>query len=128
MVTTKRNRRVFSDEFKREIVGKATQGAKISELAKVHGLTVQTIYSWKRQLRDHELDSAVEKAPRIKQSGVDPKYVRQLEEKLRESNEKLGEMYLIVTALKKMDLGSTKSASSYVVSGKPWAQSKRRAK
>lgn len=115
-------------QFKKEIVVKAVSGEKISDLAKVHGLTVQTIYSWRRQLREYELDAAVAKAPRVAHSGINPKYVRELEEKLRESNQKLGELYLVVDALKKMDPASTKNASSYVVTGKPWAQSKRRAK
>ena len=123
-----KDRRVFSDEFKREIVAKAAAGEKVSELARLHSLTVNTIYSWRRQLRDKELDQAVDQAPRVKQSGVNPKYVRSLEEKLREANEKLGELYIVVEALKKMDPGSTKSASSYIVTGQPWAQLKRRAK
>ena len=127
-MTIKKDRRVFSEEFKKEIVGKAASGEKISDLAQRHELTVQTIYGWRRQLRDQELDAAVEKAPRVKQSGVNPKYVRELEEKLRESNEKLGELYLVVNALKKMDPAYTKNVSSYVVTGKPWAQLKRRAK
>lgn len=125
---SKKDRRVYSEEFKKEIVAKAASGEKISDLAKAHGLTVQIIYSWRRQLREHELDQAVAKAPRVAHSGVNPKYVRELEEKLRESNQKLGELYLVVDALKKMDLVSTKSASSYVVTGKPWAPLKRRAK
>ena len=125
---SKKDRRVFSVEFKREIVAKAASGEKVSALAKLHNLTVNTIYSWRRQLRDKELDQAVDQAPRVKQSGVNPKYVRSLEEKLREANEKLGELYIVVEALKKMDQGSTKSASSYIVTGRPWAQLKRRAK
>jgi transposase-like protein len=125
---SKKDRRVFSDEFKREIVAKAAAGEKVSELARLHSLTVNTIYSWRRQLRDKELDEAVDQAPRVKQSGVNPKYVRSLEEKLREANEKLGELYIVVEALKKMDPGFTKSASSYIVTGQPWAQLKRRAK
>ena len=121
-------RRVFTVEFKKEILAKAASGEKISELARLHGLTVQIIYYWRRQLRDQELDAAVDQAPRVKQSGVSPKYVRSLEEKLREANEKLGELYIVVEALKKMEPGFTKSASSYIVTGRPWAQSKRRAK
>lgn len=124
----KKDKRVYSNEFKKEILTKAAQGEKISELARLHDLTVNTIYSWRRQMRDQELDAAVDQAPRVKQSGVNPKYVRSLEEKLREANEKLGELYIVVEALKKMDPGSTKSASSYIVSGRPWAQLKRRAK
>jgi len=124
----KKDKRVYSVEFKREILGKAAKGEKISELARVHDLTVNTIYSWRRQMRDQELDAAVEQAPRVKLSGVNPKYVRSLEEKLREANEKLGELYVVVEALKKMDPGSLKSASSYIVTGKPWAQLKRRVK
>jgi transposase-like protein len=125
---SRKDRRVFSDEFKREIVAKAASGEKVSELARLHSLTVNTIYSWRRQLRDKELDQAVDQAPRVKQSGVNPKYVRSLEEKLREANEKLGELYIVVEALKKMGPGSTKSASSYIVTGQPWAQLRRRAK
>ena len=124
----RKDRRIFSDEFKRDIVAEAAGGERVAELAKRHSLTVNTIYSWRRQLRDKELDQAVDQAPRVKQSGVNPKYVRSLEEKLREANEKLGELYIVVEALKKMDPESTKSASSYIVTGRPWAPLKRRAK
>ncbi len=125
---SKKDKRVYSVEFKQEILAKARQGEKISELARVHDLTVNTIYSWRRQMRDQELDAAVEQAPRVKHSGVSPKYVRHLEEQLREANEKLGELYVVVEGLKKMDQGSTKSASSYIVSGRRWAPLKRRVK
>ena len=124
----KKEKQIHSDEFKREILAKARAGEKISDLARLHNLTVGRIYSWRRQMRDQELDAAVEQAPRVKHSGVNPKYVRSLEDKLREANEKLGELYIVVEALKKMDPGFTKSASSYIVSGGPWARSKRRAK
>ncbi len=124
----KKDRRVFSTEFKKEILARAAKGEKISDLAQEHKITVQSIYSWKRQLRDQELDAAVDKAPRVKQSGVNPKYVRQLEERLRESNEKLGQLFLIVEDLKKTPLGSMKNASSYIVTGNPWVRSKGRAK
>ncbi|MBX9769503.1 MAG: transposase [Bdellovibrionales bacterium] len=123
-----KGRRAFSSEFKKEVLAKIAKGEKISEVAKQNGITVQTIYGWKRQMRDQELDAAVDKAPRVKQTGVDPKYVRSLEEKLRESNEKLGQLFLIVEDLKKTPLGSMKNASSYIVTGKPWDQLKRRAR
>ena len=121
-MTQKKERRVFSNDFKKEVLAKAASGEKISDLAREHNLSVNTIYHWRHQLRDQELDVAVDQAPRVKQSGVNPKYVRHLEEKLREANEKLGELYIVVDALKKMDPGSTKSVSSYIVSGKPWAR------
>ena len=112
-MTQTRERRAFTIEFKREILAKAAGGEKVSDLATQHGLTVQTIYSWRRQLRDRELDEAVDRAPRVQQSGVNPRYVRELEEKLRAANEKLGELYIVVDALKKVEQGSKKSASSY---------------
>ncbi len=121
-------KKVYSDEFKKEILAKVAAGEKISELARLNGLSVNIIYTWRRQMRDQELDAAVDQAPRVRQSGVNPRYVRDLEEKLREANEKLGELYIVVEALKKMDPGFTRSASSYIVSGGPWARSKRRAK
>ena len=124
----KQDKRVYSLEFKREVLAKSQAGEKISELARVHELTVNTIYSWRRQMRDQELDGAVDQAPRVKHSGVDPKYVRHLEEQLREANEKLGELYVVVEGLKKIDQGSMKSASSYIVSGRRWARFKGRVK
>lgn len=101
-------KKVYPDDFKREILAKAATGEKISELAKRHSLTVILIYSWRRQMRDQELDAAVDQAPRVMQSGVNPKYDRGFEEKLREANEKLGELYVVVEALKKMDQRSLK--------------------
>ena len=47
----------------------------------------------------------MDQAPRVKQSGVNPKYVREQEEKLRESNEKLDQLFLIVENLKKLHSG-----------------------
>lgn len=127
-MTQKRERRAFPIEFKREVLAKAADGEKVSDLANQHGLTVQTIYSWRRQLRDRDLDDAVERAPRVEQSGVNPKYVRQLEEKLRAANEKLGELYIVVEALKKMEQGSKKNANSFIATDTSWARSKRPAK
>lgn len=124
----KKDKRIFSVEFKREVLASAEQGQKIADLARLHGLTVNTIYSWRRQLRDQELDAAVERAPRVQHSGINPKYVRSLEEHLREANEKLGELYIVVEGLKKTSPAFTKSASSFIVSGSPWGQLKRRAK
>ena len=39
----KKDKRVYSNEFKKEILAKAAQGEKISELARLHDLTVNTI-------------------------------------------------------------------------------------
>ena len=127
----KKKYRTFSSEFKNEIVRKVLSGeATVTQLAKDHDLTVTMICRWKRQMRENQLDGAVDQAPRVEQSGVDPKYVRHLEEKLREANEKLGELYVVVDGLKKIrgELGHTKSASSYIVSGQSWAPLKRRAR
>lgn len=124
----KKQRRKFSKEFKRDILARVAQGEAPAELAKQYDLGVTMISTWKRQLRDEELDSAVDLAPRVKHSGINPKYVRQLEEKLRESNEKLGQLFLIVEDLKKTPLGSMKNASSFVVTGTSWGRSKGRVK
>jgi hypothetical protein len=81
-------------------------------------------------LRDGEINLKVNKAPRVECSGVDPKYVRHLEEKLREASEELGKLYLVVESLKKIhqDPKSTKSASSFIVTSSTWARSKGRAR
>lgn len=124
----RKERRTFSSEFKKEILARVAQGEAPADLANQHKLTVSLICSWKRQMRDEELDLAVDHAPRVQQSGVNPKYVRSLEEKLREANEKLGELYIVVEALKKTEPGYTKNANSYIASGVPWAPLKRRAR
>lgn len=127
---TRREKRYFSPEFKKEIVEKVNAGvATVSQLAEEHDLTVGMICRWKRQMREGEIDAAVEQAPRVEHAGINPKYVRHLEEKLREANEKLGELYIVVEGLKKIEeLGSTKNASSYIVTGTNWGPLKRRAK
>jgi transposase-like protein len=127
---TRREKRYFSPEFKKEIVEKVKAGVStVSQLAVEHDLTVGMICRWKRQMREGEIDAAVDQAPRVENSGVNPKYVRHLEEKLRDANEKLGELYIVVEGLKKIEgLGYTKSASSFIVSGPNWAPLKRRAK
>lgn len=126
---TRREKRYFSPEFKKEIVEKVKLGlATASELAQEHDLTVGMICRWKRQMREGEIDAAVEQAPRVEHAGINPKYVRYLEEKLREANEKLGELYIVVEGLKKIEEGSTKNASSYIVTGTNWGPLKRRAK
>lgn len=129
-MTTRRQKRHFSAEFKNEIVSKVLSGeSTVSELAQKHDLTVTMICRWKRQMREEALDTAVNQAPRVQRAGVDPKYVRQLEEKLRTANEKLGELYVVVEGLKKVreDLGRMKSASSLIVTGTSSDPSKRRA-
>ena len=102
----------------------------MSELAARHDLTVTMLCRWRRELRDHEIEQAVEKAPKapIPREGVDPRYVRDLEAKLREANEKLGELYIVVEGLKKVGLvpGPMKSASSFVATQSNLARYKRR--
>jgi len=93
----RRDRRTFSTEFKKEILNLADRGeVTIADLAKKHDLTITMICSWRRQLRDMVLDEAIQRAPRIEKLGVDPRYVRQLEDQLRTANEKLGELYVVV--------------------------------
>jgi transposase-like protein len=125
----KKKNRSFSKEFKKELVDKINCGeATMSQISALHNIRVNMLSRWKRELREGELDTAVEKAPKVEQMGVDPKYVRGLEQKLREANEKLGELYIVVEGLKKVreGIGFTKNANSYIVSGQPLAQSKRR--
>src|SRR5580658_2890140 len=96
-MTERKERRSFSAEFKKGILEKSDQGlASISQLAIEHDLTVGMICRWRREAREGEISEAVEKAPRVEHSGVDPKYVRSLEEKLKIANEKLGELYIVV--------------------------------
>ena len=128
---TKRQSRYFSAEFKKEIIGKILRGeVTIAQVAVDHQIRPNMLSRWKREFRDGEITAAVEAAPKIQQMGVDPKYVRGLEQKLRDANEKLDELYIIVEGLKKVSLGSgsTKNASSYVVTGLSLAQSKALAK
>jgi transposase-like protein len=132
-MTKTKPRREFSVEFKRSILAEIDRGeATMTEIAAKHDLRVNMICRWRRQLRDQELDQAVAEAPKstVAKEGVDPRYVRELEAKLREANEKLGEMYIVVEGLKKLQLvpGSTKNASSFVVTGTSWARSKRPAR
>ncbi len=127
-----KSKRQFSVEFKKQILEEAAKGdATISELAARHDLTVTMICRWRRQLRDRELDRSVAEAPRaiVAQEGVDPRYVRELEAKLRAANEKLGELYIVVEDLKKVGLvpGHTKNASSFGGTQSAWARYKRRA-
>jgi hypothetical protein len=60
---------------------------------------------------------------------VDPRYVRRLEEKLREANEKLGELYIVIEGIKKTQENKfTRNASSLTVSGQNWDRLKGRVK
>jgi len=125
----KKTARQFSKEFKKELVDKINSGeATMGELAEQHKIRANLLSRWKREFREGELDSAVDQAPRVQQQGVDPKYVRQLEHRLRESNEKLGELYIVVEGLKKVraDLGFTKNVNSLIVTGTSLAPLKRR--
>lgn len=126
---TKRVLRHFSKEFKQELIDKINSGqATVAEISAQHNIRCNMLSRWKRELREGELDSAVNQAPRVQQQGVDPKYVRGLEQKLREANEKLGELYIVVEGLKKVraDLGCTKNANSFIVTGMPLVPLKRR--
>jgi transposase-like protein len=120
----------FTAEEKKEVLEKLTKGISAkAELAQSLGTTVGTICRWIREAREGQLDQAVEKAPRVDRLGVDPKYVRQLEEKLREANEKLGELYIVVEGIKKVrDDMSMRNASSFVVTGQNLGRFKRRVK
>ena len=125
----KKKSRYFAPEFKKEIVEKILRGEMtVAEVGTLHQIGPTMISRWKKEMREGELDSAVEKAPRVSQMGVDPRYVRELEQKLREANEKLGELYVVVEGLKKVrnGLGFTKNVSSFIVSGGSSAPLKRR--
>lgn len=126
----RRDRRTFSTEFKKEILNLADRGeVAIADLAKKHDLTITMICRWRRQLRDEVIEESVMSAPRIEKLGVDPKYVRQLEDQLRTANEKLGELYIVVDGLKKIQSQiPTRSASSFIVTGRSWDRPKKLAK
>ena len=126
----RKERRSFSPEFKKEVLEKADQGVvSISQLAVEHELTVGMICRWRREAREGEISEAVNRAPRVEHSGVDPKYVRNLEEKLKTANEKLGELYIVVEGLKKVhDVKSTRNANLFVATGQNWDRSKGRVK
>ncbi len=126
----RRDRRTFSTEFKKEILNLADHGeVAIADLAKKHDITITMICRWRRQLRDEVIEESVQNAPRIEKLGVDPKYVRQLEDQLRTANEKLGELYIVVDGLKKIqNLTPTKNASSFIVTGRSWDQRRKPAK
>lgn len=129
-MTGRRERRTFSTEFKKEILNLVDRGeSTVSEMAEKHDLTVTMICRWRRQLREEVIEESVEKAPRVERLGVDPRYVRSLEDQLRTANEKLGELYIVVDGLKKIqNQTSTKNASSFVVTGKSWDQRRKPAK
>ncbi len=77
----RRDRRTFSIEFKKEILNLADRGeVAIADLAKKHDLTITMICRWRSQLRDEVIEESVMSAPRIEKLGVDPNYVRQLED------------------------------------------------
>jgi transposase-like protein len=126
----RRDRRTFSTDFKKEILNLVDRGeVTIADLAQKHDLTINMICRWRRELRDEVIDETVASAPRIERLGVDPKYVRQLEDQLRTANEKLGELYIVVDGLKKIqNQTSTKNASSFVVTGRSWDQRRKPAK
>lgn len=128
----RKQKRHFSTEFKMQILAEAAAGRPLTELAREHDLAVTMICRWRRQLRDQELDRAVEIAPRAPagQNGADLRYVRELEAKLREANEKLGEMYVAVEGLKKVraDFERMRKSSSFVATRNSMARSKRPAK
>jgi transposase-like protein len=128
----KRTKRQFSADFKKQILDEAAGGRSLTDLAHEHDLTVTMICRWKRQTRDGEIDSAVEAAPRaqVGTPGADLRYVRELEMKLRESNEKLGEMYVVVEGLKKIQADSQRmrSARSFVATANTMGRLKRPAK
>lgn len=128
---SKRAKRFFSNEFKKEILDQISRGeATVSQMAERNDLTVAMICRWRREMREGELDAKIERSPRVVEAGVDPKYVRHLEEKLRMANEKLGELYLVTEFLKKVDgeIRSTRNAGSLITSGNILGRSKRRVK
>jgi transposase-like protein len=120
----------FSAEEKKEALEKLTQGLSTkADLAQSLGTTVGSICRWIREAREGQLDQTLEKAPRVDHLGVDPRYVRRLEEKLREANEKLGELYIVIEGIKKTQENKfTRNASSLTVSGQNWDRLKGRVK
>lgn len=127
----KRARRQFSAEFKKIILHQIASGEKtLSDISKEHELDSNIIARWRREAREGALDARVAQAPKVERQGVDPRYVRQIEEELRKSREKIGELTMEIDILKKLDQFSQrmKNANSSAVTDVTLAQLKRRAK
>ncbi len=73
VVTRGERRRIWSDEQKRLILIEAVQpGAMVTEVARRWGIGTGLIYTWRKQMRDGELDARLAPAAAFAEVSVTP--------------------------------------------------------
>lgn len=126
-----KKRRMFSEEFKKEVVEKYYKGElTTAQLASEHNLHVDQIYKWKYQAEGRKPKERVRELEAEGRSQADIRHIMQLEEELSAYKKKVGELSLENELLKKLKNGSplTRSVSGFIKIKQELDQLKRRVK
>jgi len=104
--------RTYSSEFKKQVVAEIDSGAlTLAEAARQHEISRSLLERWRTQI--HEGTFAERPTPREKQ----------LERELEKAQAKIGQLTLIIDALKKIKKtsASTRESNGSVVTAETWA-------
>lgn len=104
--------RTYSTEFKQQVIAEIDAGAlSLSEAARQHEISRSLVERWRTQIHGGTL----QERPTAKE--------RQLEKELEKAQAKIGQLTLMIDALKKIKKSSlsTKESNGSVVTGEPWA-------
>ena len=128
---SKKPKRKFSDELKRQAVDDYTSGRKTAaEVAQEHDVAQGQVYQWKIQLEEKRVKGRVSD---LEDSGMSPseaRYMQRLEDENAELKKKLAEQVIVVDLLKKLQTSTNyqqlKNASGYDEIAELLAQSRKR--
>jgi transposase-like protein len=128
----KNSRKSYELDYKRQIVGEYVSGkTSAGEIAKREGLVRGQIYKWRVQLDQHRREERVERIAQTEGVSIDQaRRIRELEEELAATQQKLAQSVLEVDLLKKSLPSSlfASVSSGYVDTKRLLARSRGRAK
>jgi len=127
----KKNRQQYDLDYKRRIVQEYLNGTSADELAKREGLVRGQIYKWRVQLERRDRMARIETIAETEGVSIEQaRRIRELEEELAATREKLAQTVLEVDLLKKLQPSSpfARKSSGYIEMKQLLARSKGRAK
>jgi transposase-like protein len=128
----KKSRKSYELDYKRQIVGEYVSGkTSAEEIARREGLVRGQIYKWRVQLDQHQREERIETIVQTEGVSIDQaRRIRELEEELAATQQKLAQSVLEVDLLKKSLPNSlfASVSSGYVDTKRLLARSRGRAK
>lgn len=130
---SKKPKRKFSEEVKRQAVDDYTSGRKsAAEVAHEIGVAQGLVYQWKIQLEEKRVKGRVSELESSGMSPTEARHMQRLEAENEELKKKLAEQVIVNDLLKKLQTSANyqqlKNASGYDEIAELLAQSRKRAR